>query len=106
MLRNKIDFKRPGRAANKDAWNKFVMATKVSDVATSCRKYLIVLILINSNLHCNNSTHCNNSSLYILSFIPRYLTVLNVKMFFVSLVNIVAFLKTLHFHLVKNHFIH
>ena len=30
VLRNKIDFKKPGRAANKDAWNKFVMATKVS----------------------------------------------------------------------------
>ncbi|CAB4017982.1 intraflagellar transport 172 homolog [Paramuricea clavata] len=30
VLRNKIDFKRPGRAANKDGWNKFVMATKVS----------------------------------------------------------------------------
>ena len=29
VLRNKIDFKRHGRAANKEAWNKFVMATKV-----------------------------------------------------------------------------
>ena len=29
MLRNKIDFKKAGRAANKEAWNKFVMATKV-----------------------------------------------------------------------------
>ena len=74
MLRNKIDFKRPGRAANKDAWNKFVMATKVSDVATSCRKYLIVVVLINSNLHCNkfiNSTmlkklhYCTHFSLFL-----------------------------------------
>ncbi|XP_048583111.1 intraflagellar transport protein 172 homolog [Nematostella vectensis] len=30
VLRNKIDFKRPGKAANKEDWNKFIMATKVS----------------------------------------------------------------------------
>ena len=30
MLRNKLEFKRPGKAANKDDWNKFLMATKVS----------------------------------------------------------------------------
>ena len=30
VLRNKLEFKRPGRAANKDDWNKFLMATKVS----------------------------------------------------------------------------
>lgn len=29
VLRNKIDFKRPGKAANKEDWNKFIMATKV-----------------------------------------------------------------------------
>lgn len=29
ILRNKIDFKRPGKAANKDNWNKFLMAVKV-----------------------------------------------------------------------------
>ncbi len=30
VLRNKLEFKHPGRAANKDDWNKFLMATKVS----------------------------------------------------------------------------
>ncbi|KAG8522493.1 LOW QUALITY PROTEIN: Intraflagellar transport protein 172, partial [Galemys pyrenaicus] len=30
ILRNKIEFKRPGRAANKDNWNKFLMAIKTS----------------------------------------------------------------------------
>lgn len=30
VLRNKLEFKKPGRAANKDDWNKFLMATKVS----------------------------------------------------------------------------
>jgi len=30
VLRNKIEFKRPGREANKDTWNKFLMAVKVS----------------------------------------------------------------------------
>ncbi|XP_073712376.1 intraflagellar transport protein 172 homolog [Misgurnus anguillicaudatus] len=30
VLRNKIDFKRPGMAANKDDWNKFLMATKTT----------------------------------------------------------------------------
>ena len=29
ILRNKIEFKRPGKAANKDNWNKFLMAVKV-----------------------------------------------------------------------------
>ena len=28
-LRNKMEFKRPGKAANKEDWNKFIMATKV-----------------------------------------------------------------------------
>ncbi|XP_011806760.1 PREDICTED: intraflagellar transport protein 172 homolog [Colobus angolensis palliatus] len=28
ILRNKIEFKRPGKAANKDNWNKFLMAIK------------------------------------------------------------------------------
>lgn len=30
VLRNKVEFKRPGKAANKEEWNKFVMASKVS----------------------------------------------------------------------------
>ncbi|XP_059516265.1 intraflagellar transport protein 172 homolog [Myotis daubentonii] len=30
ILRNKIDFKRPGTAVNKDNWNKFLMAIKTS----------------------------------------------------------------------------
>ncbi|XP_026856898.2 intraflagellar transport protein 172 homolog isoform X1 [Electrophorus electricus] len=30
VLRNKIDFKKPGMAANKDDWNKFLMATKTT----------------------------------------------------------------------------
>lgn len=29
VLRDPIEFKRPGMAANKDDWNKFLMATKV-----------------------------------------------------------------------------
>ena len=29
VLRNKLEFKIPGRAANKDDWNKMLMATKV-----------------------------------------------------------------------------
>ena len=29
MLRNKMEFKNPGKVANKDDWNKFLMATKV-----------------------------------------------------------------------------
>lgn len=29
FLRNKMEFKRPGKAANKEDWNKFIMATKV-----------------------------------------------------------------------------
>lgn len=29
ILRNKIEFKRPGKAADKDNWNKFLMAIKV-----------------------------------------------------------------------------
>ncbi|KAK2158150.1 hypothetical protein NP493_1800g00020 [Ridgeia piscesae] len=33
VLRNKLEFKRPGRAANKDDWNKFLMATRVSHSA-------------------------------------------------------------------------
>ena len=28
-MRSKIEFKRPGKAANKEDWNKFIMATKV-----------------------------------------------------------------------------
>ncbi|KFO82193.1 Intraflagellar transport protein 172, partial [Cuculus canorus] len=30
VLRNKIEFERPGREANKDTWNKFLMAVKTS----------------------------------------------------------------------------
>lgn len=30
-MRNKIEFKRPGKAANKDNWNKFLMAIKVRE---------------------------------------------------------------------------
>ncbi|XP_053566907.1 LOW QUALITY PROTEIN: intraflagellar transport protein 172 homolog [Bombina bombina] len=30
VLRNKIEFKQPGKAANKDDWNKFLMAVKTS----------------------------------------------------------------------------
>ncbi|KAK2556628.1 Intraflagellar transport protein 172-like protein, partial [Acropora cervicornis] len=30
VLRNKMEFKRPGKAANKEDWNKFIMATEVS----------------------------------------------------------------------------
>ncbi|XP_051954406.1 intraflagellar transport protein 172 homolog [Xyrauchen texanus] len=30
VLRNKIEFKRPGMAANKEDWNKFLMATKTT----------------------------------------------------------------------------
>lgn len=29
VLRNKMEFKCPGKAANKEDWNKFIMATKV-----------------------------------------------------------------------------
>ena len=29
VLRNKMEFKRLGKAANKEDWNKFIMATKV-----------------------------------------------------------------------------
>ncbi|KAF7235879.1 hypothetical protein EYD10_17309 [Varanus komodoensis] len=30
VLRNKVEFKRPGKEANKDSWNKFLMAAKMS----------------------------------------------------------------------------
>nr|XP_014345853.1 PREDICTED: intraflagellar transport protein 172 homolog [Latimeria chalumnae] len=30
VLRNKVEFKRPGKAANKDDWNKFLMAVKTT----------------------------------------------------------------------------
>lgn len=30
VLRNKVDFKRPGKAVNKDDWNKFLMAVKTT----------------------------------------------------------------------------
>lgn len=29
VLRNKLEFKNPGKVANKDDWNKFAMTTKV-----------------------------------------------------------------------------
>ncbi|XP_030838935.1 intraflagellar transport protein 172 homolog isoform X2 [Strongylocentrotus purpuratus] len=39
VLRNKLDFKRPDKAANKDDWNKFLMATKMSH-STECQDVL------------------------------------------------------------------
>ncbi|XP_076128236.1 intraflagellar transport protein 172 homolog [Alosa pseudoharengus] len=39
VLRNKIEFKRPGMAANKDDWNKFLMATKTTH-STECQDVL------------------------------------------------------------------
>ncbi|XP_071962115.1 intraflagellar transport protein 172 homolog [Antedon mediterranea] len=36
VLRNKLDFKRNGHAANKDDWNKFLMCTKMSH-STECQ---------------------------------------------------------------------
>ncbi|XP_072263295.1 intraflagellar transport protein 172 homolog [Pyxicephalus adspersus] len=30
VLRNKVEFKQPGKAANKEDWNKFLMAIKTS----------------------------------------------------------------------------
>lgn len=51
MLRNKIEFKRPGREASKDTWNKFLMAVKVSQAfcgagrqAAGCLMLLFLLI--------------------------------------------------------------
>lgn len=38
VLKHKVDFKKPGHCANKEDWNKFVMATKVCQL-----KVLIVL---------------------------------------------------------------
>ncbi|CAL8391867.1 unnamed protein product [Arctogadus glacialis] len=35
VLRNKMDFKAPGKASNKDDWNKFLMATKVRHTCSS-----------------------------------------------------------------------
>ena len=31
VLRHKVEFKRGGRSANKEDWNKFIMATKVGN---------------------------------------------------------------------------
>ncbi|XP_070555163.1 intraflagellar transport protein 172 homolog [Ptychodera flava] len=39
VLRNKLEFKRPGKAANKDDWNKFLMATKMSH-SSECQDVL------------------------------------------------------------------
>ncbi|XP_023687337.1 intraflagellar transport protein 172 homolog [Paramormyrops kingsleyae] len=39
VLRSKIEFKRPGMAANKDDWNKFLMATKTTH-STECQDVL------------------------------------------------------------------
>uniref|UniRef100_A0A2K5S7U6 Intraflagellar transport protein 172 homolog n=1 Tax=Cebus imitator TaxID=2715852 RepID=A0A2K5S7U6_CEBIM len=36
ILRNKIEFKRPGKAANKDNWNKFLMAIKFLSSSSIC----------------------------------------------------------------------
>lgn len=38
-MRNKIEFKRPGKAANKDNWNKFLMAIKVREGVLKTRKW-------------------------------------------------------------------
>ncbi|KAK2546718.1 Intraflagellar transport protein 172-like protein [Acropora cervicornis] len=51
VLRNKMEFKRPGKAANKEDWNKFIMATKVShspecqDIQWSFREVNMFLLL-------------------------------------------------------------
>ncbi|XP_025050082.1 intraflagellar transport protein 172 homolog [Alligator sinensis] len=39
VLRNKVEFKRPGKEANKDTWNKFLMAVKTSH-SPSCQDVL------------------------------------------------------------------
>ncbi|KAK2168931.1 hypothetical protein LSH36_13g15001 [Paralvinella palmiformis] len=39
VLRNKLEFKQQGKAANKDDWNKFLMATKVSH-SSECQDVL------------------------------------------------------------------
>ncbi|KAI8482238.1 hypothetical protein Bbelb_400200 [Branchiostoma belcheri] len=39
VLRNKVEFKRPGKAANKDDWNKFLMTTKMTH-STECQDVL------------------------------------------------------------------
>ena len=44
VLRNKIDFKKPGKAANKDDWNRFTMAAKVSH-SSECQDVLRFLSL-------------------------------------------------------------
>lgn len=39
VLRNKLDFKKSAKAANKEDWNKFAMASKVSH-STECQDVL------------------------------------------------------------------
>ncbi|XP_056150499.1 intraflagellar transport protein 172 homolog [Lampris incognitus] len=39
VLRNKVEFKTPGKAANKDDWNKFIMATKTTH-SSECQDVL------------------------------------------------------------------
>ena len=53
MLSNKMEFKNPGKVANKDDWNKFLMATKVSWIVIILCKtdhrtgpYMLSLILL------------------------------------------------------------
>ena len=33
-----MEFKRPGKAANKEDWNKFIMATKVGLLGVACKR--------------------------------------------------------------------
>lgn len=46
VLRSKIEFKRPGREANKDTWNKFLMAVKVSQALIPPCWSLIIVPLV------------------------------------------------------------
>ena len=39
VMKNKMEFKNPGKVANKDDWNKYLMATKVgANMSTTCTK--------------------------------------------------------------------
>ena len=62
VLRNKLEFKIPGRAANKDDWNKMLMATKVRKFDT-CTLFAVknslvnkaILISVYSPIDCNRN---------------------------------------------------
>ena len=50
VLKNKMEFKRPGKVANKDDWNKIVMATKVQVHSNCCytqrpQKFKLILLV-------------------------------------------------------------